>query len=113
MFDTIEQKPDKKLLLAILALTLFGWIMSSSASVGHFGTFSFALKQGVFILLGVVTGVVILKLPLSFFKKHALLVFGLTLFLKIASNNFLSGFCSIVSNISPAFYPIYLSWTNG
>jgi hypothetical protein len=27
MFDTIEQKPDKKLLLAILALTLFGWIM--------------------------------------------------------------------------------------
>jgi cell division protein FtsW len=81
MFDTIEQKPDKKLLLAILALTLFGWIMSSSASVGHFGTFSFALKQGVFILLGVVTGVVILKLPLSFFKKHALLVFGLTLFL--------------------------------
>jgi hypothetical protein len=25
----------------------------------------------------------------------------------------LSGFCSIVSNISPAFYPIYLSWTNG
>jgi hypothetical protein len=30
--------------------------------------------SGVFILLGVVTGVVILKLPLSFFKKHALLV---------------------------------------
>ncbi|CAC9486714.1 hypothetical protein [uncultured Gammaproteobacteria bacterium] len=81
MFDTIEQKPDKKLLLAILALTLFGWIMSSSASVGHFGTFSFAFKQGVFILLGIVTGVVILRLPLSFFKRHSLLAFGITLFL--------------------------------
>jgi cell division protein FtsW (lipid II flippase) len=27
---------------------------------------------------------------------------------KMASNNFLSGFCSIVSNISPAFYPMLL-----
>ena len=81
MFDKIEQKSDKKLLLSILALTVFGWIMSSSASVGHFGTFSFAFKQGVFILLGIVTGIVILRLPLSFFKKHSLLAFGITLFL--------------------------------
>lgn len=81
MFDRIEQEPDKKLLLAILVLTIFGWIMSSSASVGHFGTFSFALKQGIFILLGSVTGVVILRLPLLFFKKHSLLAFSITLFL--------------------------------
>lgn len=81
MFDKIEQKPDKKLLLVILTLTVFGWIMSSSASVGHFETFSFAIKQGVFILLGAVGAVLVLNLPLSFFKKHSLLAFILTLVL--------------------------------
>ncbi len=81
MFDRIEQKPDKKLLFAILALTIFGWIISSSASVGHFSTFSFAIKQGIFISLSSFVGFFILKLPLSFFKKHSLLAFNITLLL--------------------------------
>ncbi|SMN15984.1 Cell division protein FtsW [uncultured Candidatus Thioglobus sp.] len=81
MFDKTEQFPDKKLLLIILALLAFGWIMSSSASVGHFGDFSKTIKQGGFILVGISIGFFVLKLPLHLFKKYADYAFVLTLIL--------------------------------
>ena len=45
-----KQMPDKALLLAILMLIIFGWIMMLSASLAHFDSYTFFLKQTLFIL---------------------------------------------------------------
>ena len=71
MFDQTGQSPDKNLLLAILALIAFGWVMSFSASLGHFNGYSFAIKQAFYIGIGLFVGFFILKTPLSFYKKHS------------------------------------------
>ena len=71
MFDQTGQSPNKNLLLAIMALIAFGWIMSFSASLGHFNSYSFAIKQGFYIGVGAFIGFFILKTPISFYKKHA------------------------------------------
>ena len=71
MFDQTGQSPDKNLLLAILALIAFGWVMSFSASLGHFNSYSFAIKQAFYIGIGLFVGFFILKTPLSFYKKHS------------------------------------------
>lgn len=81
MFDKTGQLPDKKLLLAILALVIFGWIMSSSASIGHFGNYGKAINQTFYIALGMVSGFIALKIPLSFYKENRYWFFLITLVL--------------------------------
>ncbi|MBE8190163.1 MAG: cell division protein FtsW [Candidatus Thioglobus sp.] len=81
MFEQTGQLPDKKLLSGILVLIIFGWLMSFSASLGHFDSYSFMLKQAIFIGMGLFCGFLIIKTPLSFFKKHAGKLFILSLIL--------------------------------
>lgn len=79
MFDRTGQLPDKNLLSAILALLAFGWIMSFSASLGHFGSYSYFFKQTIFITLGLSLGYTALKVPLYFYKNNSKLLFIITL----------------------------------
>ena len=81
MFEQTGQYPDKNLLIAILVLITFGWILSFSASLGHFNNYSFAAKQGFFILLGLGAGFFVLKIPISFLKKYSPIFFVITLIL--------------------------------
>lgn len=81
MFEKTGQSPDKNLLISILILITFGWIMSFSASLGHFNSYSFVVKQGVFILLGLGAGFFVLKTSISFLKKYSPLFFFITLVL--------------------------------
>ena len=71
MFDKTGQKPDKKLFLTLLSLLVFGWIMSFSASLGHFNSYGYFIKQTLYILLGLSAGLLVLKVPLHFYKIHA------------------------------------------
>lgn len=83
---------DKNLLTIVLVLLAFGWFMSFSASLGHFDSYSFAIKQLFYITLGLGLGVAILQVDTEFFKKHSfsLYVIGLVLlclvFLPISGN---------------------------
>ena len=79
MFDRTGQLPDKNLLSAILALLAFGWIMSFSASLGHWGSYSYFFKQTIFITLGLSLGYTALKVPLYFYKNNSKLLFIITL----------------------------------
>ncbi len=79
MFDRTGQLPDKNLLSAILALLAFGWIMSFSASLGQFGSYSYFFKQTIFITLGLSLGYTALKVPLYFYKNNSKLLFIITL----------------------------------
>ncbi len=80
MFDRTGQSPDKNLLLVILVLTLFGLIMTFSASA-HLDGMSKVIKQGGFIVLGLGVGFFILKTPISFLKDHSKNLFVVTLVL--------------------------------
>ena len=44
-----KQMPDKSLLSAILLMIVFGWIMSFSASLAYFESYSYFFKQTLFI----------------------------------------------------------------
>ncbi|MDB3972177.1 putative lipid II flippase FtsW [Candidatus Thioglobus sp.] len=79
MFEKTGQLPDKHLAIAILALLAFGWIMSFSASLGHFDSYSYFFKQSIYILIGLMLAFTCLKIPLYFFKKHAKWFFIFTL----------------------------------
>jgi len=83
IFDKTGQVPDKKLLFAIMSLVIFGWIMSSSASIGHFGIYNKAFMQLGFIVVGIVAGIFTLKTPLSFYKENRYWLILLTLILLI------------------------------
>ena len=83
MFEKTGQFPDKNLLITILVLITFGWILSFSASLGHFDSYSYVIKQGLFIVLGLGAGFFVLKTPVSFFKKYSSLLFIATLVLLI------------------------------
>ena len=76
-----RQMPDKSLLLAILAMIVFGWIMSFSASLAHFDSYNWFIKQTIFICAGLILGLLVLKVPLSLFKKVSVPLFVLTLIL--------------------------------
>ena len=56
MFEQTGKSPDKKLLTTILVLIAFGWILSFSASLGHFSSYTYMLKQGLFIVIGIGIG---------------------------------------------------------
>ena len=73
--------PDKSLLSVILALLIFGWIMSFSASLSYFSSYSFFAKQTLFILMGLSSGLIILNTPISVLQKYSIPLFILTLIL--------------------------------
>jgi cell division protein FtsW len=79
MFEKTGQVPDKNLLFAILTLLTFGWILSFSASLGHFSSYGYFIKQTIFIILGLSLGYTALKIPLYFYKNHSKLFFIITL----------------------------------
>ncbi len=79
MFEKTGQLPDKPLATAILILLLFGWILSFSASLGHFDSYSYFFKQSVYILIGLALAFTCLKIPLYFYKKYAKWFFVFTL----------------------------------
>jgi cell division protein FtsW len=79
MFEKTGQSPDKNLLITILVLITFGWILSFSASLGHFDSYSYVIKQGFFIVLGLGAGFFVLKTPVSFFKRHSTTFFIISL----------------------------------
>ena len=76
-----RQLPDKSLLFAILAMIMLGWIMSFSASLAHFNSHNWFIKQTIFISTGLILGLLVLKIPISLFKKVSVPLFILTLIL--------------------------------
>ena len=78
-----KQMPDKSLLSAIIALIIFGWIMSFSASLGYFESYSYFFKQTLFILMGLSAGLVILNTPISVLQKYSIPLFILSLILLV------------------------------
>jgi len=69
MFEKTGQLPDKYLAIAILILLTFGWIMSFSASLGHFDSYSYFFKQSVYITIGLALAFTCLKIPYIFTKN--------------------------------------------
>ena len=78
-----RQMPDKSLLSAIIALIIFGWIMSFSASLAYFESYSYFFKQTLFILMGLSAGLVILNTPISVLQKYSIPLFILSLVLLV------------------------------
>ena len=76
-----RQMPDKALLSSILALLIFGWLMSFSASLAYFSSYSFFFKQTIFICAGLVAGLIILNTPISTLQKYSIPLFILSLIL--------------------------------
>ncbi len=76
-----RQMPDKSLLFTILALLLFGWIMSFSASLAYFSSYSYFFKQTFFICAGLLAGFIILNTPISVLQKYSIPLFILSLVL--------------------------------
>jgi len=75
--------PDKSLLSAIIALIIFGWIMSFSASLAHLNSYNWFFKHALFILAGLSAGLVILNTPISVLQKYSIPLFILSLVLLI------------------------------
>ena len=78
-----RQTPDKSLLSAIIALIIFGWIMSFSASLAYFESYSYFFKQTLFIFMGLSAGLVILNTPISVLQKYSIPLFILSLILLV------------------------------
>ena len=76
-----RQMPDKALLASILTLLIFGWLMSFSASLAYFSSYSFFFKQTLFICVGLFAGLIILNTPISTLQKYSIPLFILSLIL--------------------------------
>ena len=76
-----RKMPDKALLASILTLLIFGWLMSFSASLAYFSSYSFFFKQTVFICAGLFAGLIILNTPISTLQKYSIPLFILSLIL--------------------------------
>ena len=76
-----RQMPDKALLASILTLLIFGWLMSFSASLAYFSSYSFFFKQTIFICAGLFAGLIILNTPISTLQKYSIPLFVLSLIL--------------------------------
>jgi cell division protein FtsW len=83
IFNRTGKFPDRNLLFAISALVIFGWIMSSSASIGVFDNYDKAIKQSVFIAFSAFIGFLVLKAPLSFYKENRYWFLLITLILLV------------------------------
>ena len=79
---------DKALVLASVTLIVMGYLMVSSASL-HLGTkltgnvFHYPLRQLVHIIMGIVAGLVMCKIPMSFWEKTGPALFFIGLFLLV------------------------------
>ncbi len=78
-----RQMPDKSLLSAIIALIIFGWIMSFSASLAHLNSYNSFFKQALFIVAGLSAGLVILNTPISVLQKYSIPLFILSIILLV------------------------------
>ena len=78
-----RQMPDKQLLSAILALIIFGWIMMLSASLAYFSSYSFFIKQTLFIFMGLIAGLITLNTPISILQKYSIPLFIFSLILLV------------------------------
>ena len=78
-----RQMPDKSLLSAIIALIIFGWIMSFSASLAYFETYSYFFKQTLFIIVALAAGLGILNTPISVLQKYSIPLFILSIVLLV------------------------------
>ena len=76
-----RQMPDKALLASIFTLLIFGWLMSFSASLAYFSSYSFFFKQTIFICAGLFAGLIILNTPISTLQKYSIPLFILSLIL--------------------------------
>ncbi len=83
LFNATGQLPNKHLLFTILSLLTFGFILSSSASIGHFGSYDKAINQLIYIVLGIGVGAIVMKVPLYFYKENRYLLVLLTLALLV------------------------------
>ena len=75
--------PDKSLLSAIIALIIFGWIMSFSASLAYFESYSYFFKQTFFIILGLAAGLGILNTPIAVLQRYSIPLFIISLVLLV------------------------------
>lgn len=76
---------DRALLIAILALGLFGAVMIASASMAyadrmHATPFYFVIRQLIFLGLGLVVGTFVYRLPLAIWEKYGPHLIILSLF---------------------------------
>ena len=78
-----RQMPDKQLLSAVLALIIFGWIMMLSASLAYFSSYSFFIKQTLFIFMGLIAGLITLNAPISILQKYSIPLFIFSLILLV------------------------------
>tara|TARA_B110000305_G_scaffold76465_1_gene85852 strand:- start:752 stop:1894 length:1143 start_codon:yes stop_codon:yes gene_type:complete len=76
-----KQMPDKSLLSAILLLIIFGWIMMLSSSLAHFSSYSYFMKQTLFIIMGLSAGFITLNTPISVLQKYSIPLFILSIIL--------------------------------
>ena len=72
------KKSDKNLLITIIYLLIFGWIVCFSASLGHFNSYSYAIKQLAFIIIGLTLGFFVLNQSIATFQKYSTILFVLT-----------------------------------
>jgi len=78
-----NQMPDKSLLLVIVLLIIFGWIMVLSASLSYHSSYTYFIKQTLFISMGISAGLIILNTPISVLQKYSIPLFILTLILLV------------------------------
>jgi cell division protein FtsW len=78
-----QQTPDKSLLSVILVLIVFGWVMSFSASLAYFESYSYFIKQTLFIVIGLIAGLLVLKTPISALQKYSVPLFAFTLIMLV------------------------------
>ena len=76
-----KQMPDKSLLSAILLLIIFGWVMMLSSSLAHFSSYSYFMKQTLFIIMGLSAGFITLNTPISVLQKYSIPLFILSIIL--------------------------------
>jgi len=85
---TVNISFDKSLVLASVTLIVIGYLMVSSASL-HLGAkltgnvYHYPLRQLIHIILGLVAGLVVCKIPMSFWEKTGQALFFIGLFLLV------------------------------
>ncbi len=82
----VRTGPDRIMMILILVLLSLGTIMVFSASYpyanSHYGdSFYYIKRQLVFVAIGIVAMIVVMRLPYTMFKKFALPAYGVTLLL--------------------------------
>jgi cell division protein FtsW len=82
-FDNSKNLLNKNLIAVILVLMAFGWIVSSSASIGHYNNLDKSISQAKYIIFALFIAAVIVSVKSTIYKKIAPWVYILTLILLI------------------------------